>query len=148
MMNEEIKQKCDLMDSLITNYTFNHGIVTRTEYSEQLGITNNTVSGLFDAGFIVITSTIDVFIHEIPELVDYRQKFVTYCLMKHVCLDNGNNRYIEDIAQNEQSLIDDERIMSVFDYIPCNSGDDGKQTFWIITEYDRKTTTVLDPMDY
>lgn len=47
----------------------------------------------------------------------------------------------EDQASNEEALVEGLRLLSVY------TGSSGI-TFWIITEWDRSTTTVLLPEDY
>jgi hypothetical protein len=47
----------------------------------------------------------------------------------------------EDRASNEEALVEGLRLMSVY---TSTSG----LTFWIITEWDRSTTTILLPEDY
>ena len=61
------------------------------------------------------------------------------CLFRHVSGDWGK-QCLEDFGTNEEALTDGERIMSVYEL--------DNQTIWIITEWNREVTTVLDPMDY
>jgi hypothetical protein len=46
----------------------------------------------------------------------------------------------EDKAENEQALIDGDRIFAVY---TC-----GNEKIWIITEHDRSVTTILLPEEY
>lgn len=61
-------------------------------------------------------------------------------LRRHVSGDWGSV-CPEDAMENEQALLRGHRILSVY---TASSG----QVFWIITEADRSTTTVLLPDDY
>lgn len=61
------------------------------------------------------------------------------CLLRHVSGDWGK-LCLEDLDVNEDSLSNGERLMSVYEI--------DNQTIWIITEWDRSMTTVLDPIDY
>jgi len=47
----------------------------------------------------------------------------------------------EDRLSNEQALVDDTRLLSVYQ---ATTG----RKFWIITEWDRSATTILLPEDY
>jgi hypothetical protein len=47
----------------------------------------------------------------------------------------------EDRSENEWALMNDARLMSVYEST-------GGETFWIITEADRSSTTVLLPSEY
>lgn len=47
----------------------------------------------------------------------------------------------EDKATNEDALLHNGRLLSAYKY-------EGHETFWIITEADRSSTTVLLPSDY
>lgn len=47
----------------------------------------------------------------------------------------------DDAAENELSLKEGFRLMSVYEY-------DGQPKFWIITEADRSVTTILLPEEY
>lgn len=90
----------------------------------------------------VHTSTIDSWVKENPNdklQTEFRRLFLEVCLIRHVCADWGRV-CLEDSLANEDALINDGRLMSVYEL--------DNQTVWIITEYDRSVTTILDPMDY
>lgn len=65
---------------------------------------------------------------------------IQLALERHVKGDWGEVG-IEDGEANEQALLDGERLLSVYEA-------SGGETFWIITEADRSSTTVLLPSDY
>lgn len=65
---------------------------------------------------------------------------VQTALNRHVSGDWGSICE-EDNAQNEWALENDARLMSVYE---SASG----ESFWIITEADRSSTTILLPSDY
>jgi hypothetical protein len=72
------------------------------------------------------------------ELVTHAE--ITQCLDRHICGDWGDVDD-EDRAANEQALINRLRLVSVYQ---SASG----TKFWIITEHDRSSTTVLLPAEY
>jgi hypothetical protein len=61
-------------------------------------------------------------------------------LARHASADWGNVNN-EDWEMNDFSLVNGERILSVY-------SDSKGETFWIITEADRSSTTILLPDDY
>ena len=129
----------------ITNYVINHGLLI--EHNKEITVEDRKVkttvlNGLFSSGMTVYTNTIDCWIKEDPNdkiQCEFRRQFILLCLLRHVAGDWGK-QCIEDFMTNEDALKDGERIMSVYEL-------DG-QTIWIITEWNREVTTVLDPMDY
>lgn len=73
------------------------------------------------------------------------QVFVEECLIKHSSGDWGDLEQ-EDKDSNDFALENNERILSSYS-IPENFGVT-ESKIWIITEYDRKTTTILFPNEY
>jgi len=65
---------------------------------------------------------------------------VQIALNRHVDCDWGDV-CDEDRAQNEWALENEARLMSVYDSV-------AGERFWIITEADRSSTTILLPSDY
>lgn len=65
---------------------------------------------------------------------------VEIALKRHASGDWGNV-CDEDKSQNEWALMNEARLMSVYE---SSSG----ETFWIITEADRSSTTILLPCEY
>ncbi len=65
---------------------------------------------------------------------------VTLCLRRHACADWGECDP-EDSAENDFAISAYLRILSVY-------SDRNGVKFWIITEADRSSTTVLLPSDY
>ena len=66
-------------------------------------------------------------------------------LARHVMGDFGNLDE-EDTARNTEALTNGARVFSAYD-IP-ERGDDLVTKVWVITEADRRVTTVLLPSDY
>ena len=85
----------------------------------------------FDLGQIVATRGA---VATIPELVIHQ------CLVRHAGGDWGDVSK-KDWKSNDESLNDESRILSAY------YTDDGVK-FWIITEADRSSTTVLLPDEY
>lgn len=135
----------ETISNLQINYGLNHGV--KIEYDKDVKVDDETYNSTvltckFCSGMVVCTPTIESWIKENPKdelQTKFRQKFVAFCLMRHVAGDWGTV-CLEDFAENEFSLAEGERLMSVYEY-------DG-QKIWIITEWNRSVTTVLDPMDY
>lgn len=67
-------------------------------------------------------------------------KEVEVALNRHASGDWGNVCE-EDRSQNEWALTNEARLMSVYE-------SDSGEAFWIITEADRSSTTILLPGDY
>lgn len=134
-----------MMDETIQYYTINHGVVV--EHNKKITVENRNVettvlNGRFSSGMTVYTPTIDAWIKENPKnklQTEFRRKFILLCLLRHVSGDWGK-LCVEDFHENEFSLANDERIMSVYEL--------ENQTIWVITEWNREVTTVLDPDDY
>lgn len=97
--------------------------------SEQAG--GSTAKPKFSLGQLVATPGV-------LELVTHEE--ITHALNRHICGDWGDVDE-EDHAENELSLIHALRLFSV--YHNANG-----IKFWIITEHDRSSTTVLLPSDY
>jgi len=66
---------------------------------------------------------------------------VQNALDRHVAGDWGEELPTEDVAENELSLCEGFRLLSAY---RSASG----EKFWVITEADRSSTTVLMPEDY
>lgn len=133
------------LDNLIQNYAINRHV--SIEHDKEVTVENRkmrttVLSGLFSSGMTVYTNTIECWIKEDPKnklQTDFRRKYIMLCLLRHVSGDWGK-LCLEDFDTNEDCLSNDERLMSVYEI--------DNQTIWIITEWDRSVTTVLDPMDY
>lgn len=139
--------KISIIDNLCQFYTINHNLLI--EHGKKITVENRPVqttviSGLFESGMIVYTSSVDVWIKENknPNEAKYRQKWILYCLLRHFSGDWGKLCDM-DALTNELALDPDEpqRIMSVYQF-------EDKTEFWIITEWNREVTTVLFPTDY
>lgn len=70
------------------------------------------------------------------------EEFVRECLDRHRNGDWGE-LCDEDKATNEEGLKYGERLMSAYHY-----KDNPEDKIWIITEWDRSTTTILYPSEY
>ena len=73
-------------------------------------------------------------------LAQITQEEITAALLRHVVGDWGD-LCAEDKQVNDRALVEGTRILSV--YRAANG-----TKFWIITEHDRRTTTILLPEDY
>jgi hypothetical protein len=74
----------------------------------------------------------------IMELVNHEE--ITRALDRHISGDWGDVDE-EDREANEQALVNGLRLLSVY-------GSTSGTKFWIITEHDRSSTTVLLPSEY
>ena len=90
----------------------------------------------FPLGTIVITSGVS----EMIGSDDAFKRICIQCLKRHAKCDWGN-LVDDDKKLNDQALKNGERVMSVYD-IPSHP------TIWIITEADRRCTTILFPHEY
>ena len=72
------------------------------------------------------------------ELVTHEE--IMHALNRHICGDWGDVDQ-EDRAENERSLLHALRLLSVYHSVNGTK-------FWIITEHDRSSTTVLLPSEY
>lgn len=79
------------------------------------------------------------------ELNPYFNKFIQMCLKKHIDAD-FSGCCDEDANSNREALKDGNRILNVF-HIP-NAILKSEDKIWIITEADRKVTTILFPNEY
>jgi len=135
----------ECLDNLIQKYVINHHVLI--EHDKEITVENRkmrttVLSDLFSTGMTVYTNTIDCWIKEDPKnklQTEFRRKYIMLCLFRHVSGDWGK-QCLEDFGTNEDALTDGERIMSVYEL--------DNQTIWVITEWNREVTTVLDPMDY
>lgn len=85
----------------------------------------------FPLGDIAVTHNATELVHPFDAL---------HALARHSQCDWGDIDP-EDKGLNEQALIEDTRLLSVYK-------DGTGETFWIITEADRSVTTILMPEDY
>lgn len=85
----------------------------------------------FESGQIVATKSVLEFVNN---------EEIQKALMKHLNGDWGNV-VLEDAEANEEALLNGARIFSKY-------MDRRGTPFWIITEADRSSTTVLLPADY
>lgn len=135
----------ECMDNIIQNYATNRHV--SIEYDKEVDVEGRKMrttvfNGLFSSGMTVYTDTIRCWIGEDPSntiQAEFRRKYIVLCLLRHVSGDWGK-LCLEDFDTNEDCLANGERLMSVYEM--------GDQTIWVITEWDRSVTTVLDPMDY
>lgn len=147
MDNDKLQEKIDTLTELSKLYILRNNILI--EYDKEITIEGQkmrttVLNGRFSTGMTVFTQTMNSWVNEDPEnkkLVEYRRKYLEFCLLRHVAADWGK-QCLEDFLTNEQSLRDGERLMSVY-----NSPEDDR-TIWIITEWDRSYTTILGPIDY
>lgn len=96
------------------------------------------MSKRFEIGKLVSTAGVHAAMEEQPEF----SRFVNDSLMRYFSGDWGDTCE-EEAKQNDWSADNDERILAVYDY-PGNED----LTIWIITEWDRSTTTILFPSEY
>lgn len=96
---------------------------------------NNTI--LFPLGNCYMTPGI-------AEVMERHQLCVEPFLARHQCGDWGELS-AEDQAENELSLKEGFRILSSYSFIPNQNV---SIKFWIITEADRSSTTILLPEEY
>ena len=90
----------------------------------------------FEIGKLVATAGVDRRLKDDPGF----SQFVAESLSRHTKCDWGDT-CIEDAALNQEAIINDDRILSVYKY------SDGTK-IWIITEADRSYTTILFPSEY
>jgi len=72
--------------------------------------------------------------------------FVAACLLRHAFTDFGTIDE-EDWQANLDAIKEGERVLSAYRAFAPDSKEDGER-LWIITEWDRKNTTVLLPEEY
>ena len=92
----------------------------------------------FNPGQIVVTNGVASFIRNVPEF----HVFVNKSLVRHLNGDWGNICE-EDKAMNDAAIMSDVRILSSYEH-PVNYD----WNIWIITEWDRSSTTILFPDEY
>ena len=83
------------------------------------------------------------------ELIDKNEdfsKFVTLCMSRYIQNDWGELPE-EDWALNDESVRNGERLLASYQ-IPEFIEEVFEDRLWIITEWDRSTTTLLFPGDY
>lgn len=72
--------------------------------------------------------------------------FVSGCLSRYILYDWGDT-CPEDWESNNLAVKNGERVIAVYN-IPDEIEDTFENQLWIITEWDRSTTTLLFPSDY
>lgn len=92
----------------------------------------------FELGKLVSTAGV----HALTEIDPDFYRFVIDSIVRHVCGDWGDLSP-EDQACNEHALRNEGRLMSAYAYPGSPS-----LRIWIITEWDRRTTTILFPSEY
>lgn len=90
----------------------------------------------FDLGRLVTTAGVHAAIEENPEF----RAFVSKSFERYYMCDWGDTCE-EDAKQNDESVENGERILAVYKF-------NDRMTIWIITEWDRSTTTILFPEEY
>ncbi len=94
-------------------------------------------TGLFRLGRVLLTASIDARAYEDSMFMDE----VARCLDRHRAGDFSDMEHPEDVEANKAAIESGEsRIFSTFNTT--------KGKIWIITEWDRSSTTVLFPEDY
>lgn len=96
----------------------------------------------FDLGKVVVTTPVEVLMKENEKF----RKFVQLALGRHANGDWGKLSP-EDKQKNDEALVNGERIVSNYKR-PGMGRDEPNSRVWIITEADRKTTTILFPEEY
>ncbi len=99
-------------------------------------------SPLFNSGMKVMTKGIKSLISSSPEMHD----FVINCMNRHLSGEWGNLE-TDDIEMNNQSVEDEKNGKFPDMILSCYESEDGTE-IWIITDSDRKATTVLLPEEY
>jgi len=94
----------------------------------------------FNLGKVVITPGISMLLEASGEPFS---KFINKCLNKHIC-GNWGEICDEDKETNEDALVNNLRLMSVYTY----NGELEDSKIWVITEADRSVTTLLLPEEY
>lgn len=96
----------------------------------------------FELGKVVVTMPVDALMKEDLKF----RKFVQLALGRHANGDWGKLSP-EDKQKNDEALVTGERILSNYKR-PGMGKDEPNSRIWIITEADRKTTTILFPEEY
>lgn len=91
----------------------------------------------FELGAIVATASVNERMKSDKNFAS----FVQLSLGKYINCDWGDTCE-EDKQTNEDALRDGERLLAVYNYRKTG------ETIWIITEWDRSTTTILFPSEY
>ena len=93
----------------------------------------------FELGKVVVTTPVEALMKENEKF----RKFVQLALGRHANGDWGKLSP-EDKQKNGEALVNGERIVSNYKR-PGMGRDEPNSRVWIITEADRKTTTILFP---
>lgn len=96
----------------------------------------------FNLGRVVVTMPVETLMKEDPKF----RRFVQTALGRHVNGDWGKLSP-EDKQKNDEALVTGERILSNYKR-PGMQKDEPNARIWIITEADRKSTTILFPEEY
>lgn len=96
----------------------------------------------FEIGEVVATRAV----WEAMETNAEFKTFVSGCLSRYILYDWGDTCE-EDWETNNDAVRNGERVIAVYN-IPDAIEELFEDTLWIITEWDRSTTTLLFPSDY
>lgn len=96
----------------------------------------------FEIGQVVATRAVWKLMDEYREFND----FVSGCLSRYILYDWGDTCE-EDWETNNKAALNGERVLAVYN-IPEELESNFEEHLWIITEWDRSTTTLLFPSDY
>jgi hypothetical protein len=96
----------------------------------------------FEIGQVVATRAVWELMDEYEEFND----FVSGCLSRYILYDWGDTCE-EDWETNNKAAFNGERVLAVYN-IPETIESRLEEHLWIITEWDRSTTTLLFPSDY
>lgn len=90
----------------------------------------------FELGQVVCTTGIEDAIKRNGDLYE----FILTTLYGRYCKGDWGDTCEEDAKSNDEAVENGERILAVYKF--------GETKIWIITEWDRSTTTVLFPNEY
>lgn len=96
----------------------------------------------FGLGNVVATK----YVWELIEENEKFSQFVTICLSRYIANDWGDIEE-EDWKANDEAVRNGERLLASY-IIPLEVEEVFEDRLWIITEWDRSTTTLLFPGDY
>ena len=141
----EYETEC--IEKLAQYYILNHKV--KIEHDKQITVegrkyVTTVLNGVFSSGMIVNTQGVNAWMESDKEQKPVKQKWIEYCLLRHVNGDCGLC-CTEDQLVNEEGIREKSRTMSVYEWDMCESE---KVKIWIITEYGHEYTTVLFPDEY
>ena len=96
----------------------------------------------FEIGNVVSTRAV----WDLMEENEVFRWFISGCLSRYILYDWGDT-CPEDWESNNLAVKNGERVIAVYN-IPDEIEDTFENQLWIITEWDRSTTTLLFPSDY